>query len=524
MSALLYLLRTRVKNRLLALVKNPGGLVSVLLMAALLLFVVFTGNHATVGQQSFRDIRELYGLVLLLYAFIYISIAKNGLNKGTSLFSMADVNLLFASPVSNRRILMYGLIQQLGTSLLMAFFLLFQYSWMRQAYGVDILFIIALVLGYALTVFCGQLTAMVIYVFTSGKERRRKAIMWALVGICAFAAVWLVVHAYLGMDSLIPAITAAAQGLPLSLFPVAGWTRELVVGISTGNWLLATGMVAAVGAYIFLMVRVMTTSQADYYEDVLQATERSFSAISAAKDGVKAEALPDKVKIGKTGIGKGWGASAFFYKQRLESRRARRFILDPVSLIMLAVVLVFGFFIREEGLMPILIFATYMQFFTVTTGRWVRELLQPYVYMAPDSSFKKLFFCLMESVYKLAVEAALLTAGVALMLGLTVPEAVGFFLARLSFGLLFTAGMLLVERLFSGVRLKWLVMMIMVFMMILLSVPGIALAVWVSVAWPGVLSPNLVMTVMPALANVVVAGLAVFASRNVLANAEMNNQ
>lgn len=526
MSALVYLLRTRIKNRLISLLKSPGSVIGIILMAALLVMLVVTGSHGGEADiQAYRDISELYAGILLLFAMLFVIQAKNGLEKGSSLFSMQDVNLLFTSPLSNRRILVYGLLQQMGTSLLMGLFLLFQYGWMRNVYGVNFGFLLGVVLGYGITVFCGQLTAMVIYVNTVGSPARKRATQWTMVGVCVLAAGYLLYHAYAGRTDILGSVVAAAQGLPLAAFPVAGWAAMLIRGIAEGNILLIIGMLALCAAYIVLITRWMTSSQQDYYEDVLQATERSFTAITASKEGKASESLPTQVKVGKTGLGGGWGPSAFFYKQKLESRRARRFILDPMSLIMLAASLAFAFFLRgEDSLLGVFVFVTYMQFFTVSTGRWVRELLLPYVYMAPGSSFQKLLYCLVESLKKIAVEAVLMAVGMMLILGLSPVETIAFALARISFGMLFTAGMIVVERLFTGITLKWLVMIVMVVTELLVAIPGIVFAVWISVIAPDFLTANLRMLLLPAVINIPVSFLLVFASRNVLRTAELNNQ
>lgn len=520
MSALFYLLKTRIKNRLLSMLKNPGSLLGLLVMAALLGVSIMGGVKGN-PERLYRDPAELHAAVLLLYAAIFILVAKNGLGKGASLFSMEDVNLLFTAPVSGRRILLYGLFQQLGTSLLMGMFLLFQYSWMRNVYGASFGFVVSVMLGYALTVFCAQLTAMAIYTYASGNDRRKRGMTAVLVGIPAIAVLYVLWRGYLGRETLLPSLVAAANGLPVSLFPVAGWLREMVLSLSAGSLVMALTMFLSVGAYIALLTFLLTALQSDYYEDVLQATEIAHSAIVAAKEGKVRETLPANVKVGKTGLRKGLGAGVFFVKHRLEARRARRFILDPISLIMLAVVVAFTFFMRGTGLLGIFLFSVYMQFFTVSTGRWMRELTLPYIYMVPEKPYVKLLACLGESIVQIAVEAAVAALAIGAIMGLSALEIFALAFSRLTFGVLFTAGFLLTDRLFAGLTIKWLVYVVLFVVLILLVVPGIALGVWVLSAFPGILPENLGMLLLPAAANVPVALAALFASRNMLTHAEM---
>lgn len=518
-----YLLGTRLKNKLRALFKSPGGLISTVLLVAMLAVVVISGGQGHAEGET-RDIAELYAIVLALFGVIFFLVTKNGLGKGTSLFTMADVNLIFAAPLSSRKVLLYGLVQQLGTSLLMGFFILFQYAWMRNAYGIGVPFVLAVMVGYGLTVFCAQLTAMALYVFTSGSDRRKRTATWGLTALGAAAALYVLLRVLGGQENLIPAAVDAANSLPLVLFPVAGWMRVFVTGIDGGNALSIVLPLMATGAYIFLLVRLITRTQADFYEDVLQATERSYSAVVSAKEGKVTENMPQHIKLGKTGLGGGWGASAFAYKHRLESRRARRFILDPMSLIMLATSLIIAYFMRGEGLLPVLIFSSYMQFFTVSQGRWVRELLYPYVYRVPEKPFYKLFQCLREMFLKQLVDAAAMALGMMLIFGLSPLETAAFVIFRYSFGLLFTTGLILVERLFTNVRVKWLAMILMMVVEMILALPGIVLAVYVSTAYPAFMTEALRALLLPAALNLPLAMLVLYFSRNTLVTSEMNYQ
>ncbi|MDR0897173.1 MAG: putative ABC exporter domain-containing protein [Oscillospiraceae bacterium] len=521
MSALAYLMRRTILNKLRAMFRSVGSIISMVLVVALVALVFISSSMNGDGPMVYRPIGELTGGVLAVYVLLFVLIVKNGLNKGVSPFTMADVNLLFSAPVSNRRVLLYGLVKRLGTSLMLGFFILFQYSWMNGVYGIGVGFLIFAMLGYALTVFGAQLTAMVLYVLTSGNARRKRLATWGLVAVTGAVVLYVLVCAYLGQPDWLGGLLASLDDLAPTLYPVAGWLGYAVAAANGGDWLTVGLVLAATSTFVLLMVRLLTVTQADYYEDVLQSTETTHSAIAAAKEGKNSAALPENVRVGHTGMGKGWGASAFYYKHKLESRRARRFILDPMGLVVLGTVLVFTFFMRNEGLIGPLFFSVYMLFFTAATGRWVRELLLPYVFMVPEAPFKKLLQCLRESMQRMAFEAVLMAIGVALILKLTPVEGAAFALSRFSFALLFTAGLLLVERLFSGVKVKWLAMLLMFFVEILMMLPGIAAAIAVGILWSNLLGLNLTILLVPALLNIPVALFGLFLSRNVLQTTEI---
>ena len=113
----------------------------------------------------------------------------------------------------------------------------------------------------------------------------------------------------------------------------------------------------------------------------METAETAQSAITAQKEGQLNEVVPKNVKVGKTGLGKGWGASAIFYKHKVENRRSGVFFFSNMSLLFAAIIIVASVFMKDTGLVGIFAFATYMQLFTVALGRFNRELIKPYIYL-----------------------------------------------------------------------------------------------------------------------------------------------
>lgn len=116
-----------------------------------------------------------------------------------------------------------------------------------------------------------------------------------------------------------------------------------------------------------------------YYEDVLAATEYQ-RQVQLTRQSGSIETAPEKVRLGKTGLSRGEGASALYYKHKLEDRRARASLIGVPELIYLAITFAYTFFLREEGILPALIFATVMQVTSVMLGA-VGEGTHPAVYL-----------------------------------------------------------------------------------------------------------------------------------------------
>jgi energy-coupling factor transporter ATP-binding protein EcfA2 len=145
------------------LAEKPGQAALSIFIGAMLTMVVFSGRPDTAMNPARRDIRELTAGLFALYLLLFVLLARRGFGQGASLFRLADVNLIFAAPFRPRSVLFFGLIQQMGQSLLLGLFLALPFGWMRQLYGVSLPDLLGILLGYALTVFSAQLTAMVLY-------------------------------------------------------------------------------------------------------------------------------------------------------------------------------------------------------------------------------------------------------------------------------------------------------------------------------------------------------------------------
>ena len=98
---------------------------------------------------------------------MFVILVSAGFKNGASMFTLSDVNLLFPAPIRPRAVLYYGLFRQLGASLLLGLFLLFQYGWLHSLYGVGVGILILIVVLYGVSVFLAQVVAMAAYSLTS---------------------------------------------------------------------------------------------------------------------------------------------------------------------------------------------------------------------------------------------------------------------------------------------------------------------------------------------------------------------
>ncbi len=522
MKAIAYLFFHELKNRLISFFKRPANWIITLLAVAVLGLAIYGGNSVPLDTSSLRSMDELLTICSALFIVMFLLVTFSGLKRGTSLFSMSDVHTLFTAPVSPRRILFYGLFKQLGTSMLVGLFLLFQYSWMHQLYGISYGFLLWVLLMYGMTIFAAQLLAMTLYVLTSSAPEKRglcKAVLYVLSGLLA---VYAVVKAISAQPDWLGGLTEAGKGAAVAAFPVGGWLGGLlraICGGDVGGILLFAGLYIA---FLALLTWVVARTNTDYYEDVLGATEYAHLTRQAQKEGIVTDLGAEKAKVGTAKLGAGTGAEAIYQKIRLESRRARRFLFEPMQLIFLLCSLAYAYFMRNLGIISIFVFSTYMQLFSISNARWMRELKKPYVYLIPASPFSKLLTLIRTDMLPQLLESVIQYGIIGLaFLKVSPLETALLILARFTIGLLITAGNVLMERVFVGVKSKGVTMLIYFVAQLVLMIPSIGVTILGAVHPLSVLSSLGTAMLYMSVANTLVGLLVLYLCRNLLANAEV---
>lgn len=420
MNSLVFLLVRSAKNSLLELRRKPAKLVLWVLVIAgiggIFLLSLFT-RQKTTGSLDFVWLQGILFLLILLFFVIAI---QKGLANGDVIFDMNDVNLLFVSPVSSRLILMYGIVRMAKMAFLAGFFILFQSNSLSTGFGVGFTGVLLVLLGFMLAVGVLQILSLLIYSLTNGNPGRKRTVRI----LAALAFLPLIAYTVVQLAStgdLLPALENTLRSPFFAWTPLVGWasagTVSLIAG-DMGNGFLFYGLLVLSGALLILYIAL---SNPDYYEDVLVATETAFERKRVLAEGqINPEASSrKKVKVVKTGIG-GLGSSAIFHKHLRESFRANRFGLWGVSsVIMVAGAALFSFFLRggDGGTLILLQILMWMQIFLIGTGRGLKELYLHYLYLIPESSFRKIVWSNLEIAFKVLVESVAVFGLAGLIMG-----------------------------------------------------------------------------------------------------------
>lgn len=519
MGALGYLFFTRLKNQLKQLVRRPSKLIMALIFIAAVGITVLPSAGTNPSYESYRSIEEFYSIVALLYAAVFITVAKNGFSNGGSIFSMADVNLIFVSPIKATSALFFGMLQQLGKSLYLGVFLLFQYTLAREYYGIEYTTLMLVAVGYGLTALFSQMIATLIYMAVGSSDKKTTVGKTVFYGIAILFAAFAALKGDLLNGFDIEKAVSAVRSDIMYLFPVSGFVTLGVEGAVSGEivkLLIGIGVGIVFGlAYYLILSRV----KGDYYEDVLLSAEVSFSAITAAKEGKAQELTPKKIRVGKQGFATGSGASVIKEKHKIENRRSRVIILDKISLVITAMLAIYSFLMPQPDV--IFITSVYTLTITVATGRWAKELTSPYVYLIPEKPFRKLLYMIWEQIPRITAESIICFIPIHFILEEEISVTVSMIAARIGFGFVFIGANLIMQRLFGKSEKNALNIIIYMLITLLLSVPAV-IAVIIVVFSPALTMELCLLATVPV--NIAVSAVTLFFVRNILQYSEYNNR
>lgn len=502
MNALFCLTAQKIKNKLLEMLKNPFKLVVLIGFTVLLVM-----NFSLSGSTAFgeRPLAEFRAIVFGFYALCFISEVKKGFYSGGTMFSMADVNLLFMSPISSVSVLFHGMLSRLGSSLFMALAFVYQFTLLKGIYAISVTDMLTAIGGYAAVLFLSQLTGMLIYSFTCGdtlKIKRAKAFLYSLFGAFAlFLAVRLAFSPYLTAT----AVALEVISLPMRLFPVAGWVFTAVEGI-----MLSAPLKISVGAAASLVFAVLgfvliAFSKNGFYEDVMLSCEKN-------ADRRADEGSSTNVRRQKSGsLKNGRGASVLFFKHCLENRRTKTAFFSASSFLYLVLIGVYGFLFKGDFAI-IFSFSCMVSFVPVLSGRWLRELTMPHVFLIPEPPVKKLFFLLPEMLPRLITESVLQCALIAFICDLGITAVLSLIAARLSVSFVLMGSALLAARIFREKEKNNIFLSLSVLPGIIFTLPSVvALTASLNFGFGLVLS-----FVFMSIVNLIASAVLLFSARNIL--------
>lgn len=481
MKALVYLLLTTMKNRILSLKKRPALLVLYLLIVVGITVMIFSSiQSGGPNMKAYSDIRVLYAIVAGIGGMFLFSFVTTGLSTGSTLFSMADVGLLFVAPVSSKKILIYGLIKQMATTFLSAIFILYQVRTLKNSFGLGVGTIFNVFFIYAILIFFCQLMSIGIYILSNGNAKRKNQVKAVLYGLFAVTALGIYYQYVLNGGTVLQALLSLMSYKPFHFLPVIGWAVMFVSASVEGNLIYLMIALLLFLLSSIVIISLFTSGDADYYEDVLSSTEVVYNKLQDAKNGKKAVSKRKvKVKEEQTGLQSGKGYTAIFYKHLLEKKRTSRFVfLDTYSILAAGGAGLVCYFMNTEFSVYIVLgILVYIQFFATVLGKLSDELSKPYIYMIPEKSIKKVVAASMTTIIKPCFDAVIIFTVVCIFSKTSPLLNLFLALAYASTGTIFVSYSLLCQRIFGGQPNKLISATLGLTLFVIVMAPGIGISI-----------------------------------------------
>ena len=163
--------------------------------------------------------------------------------------------------------------------------------------------------------FSSEVVALGLYNLTVTRVWLRSWLSRIPLLTAAILAVIVLMKSRLQQISLLDAAVSTFDQTFLHFFPVTGWITGWTMGIIQGNWQPALLDLLLLLVTLCSLIAVVWRSDADYYEDVLVATENKFNTIQAAKEGRRVLSdQPERKRFinRKASLAAGWGCFGLF--------------------------------------------------------------------------------------------------------------------------------------------------------------------------------------------------------------------
>jgi hypothetical protein len=390
---LTYLLTRLVAGRLRAMKKHPSQIIFITIVVALFATILILSSGDTDRKIGWVDEPTRGAIITVIcLVFSYLSV-RTGLKNGSTFYRLADVNLVFPSPVSQRNVLLYGFARQLGIGVLVLVWLGLQTINLQGLFAITGNGFIPFAAGAFLLTCYMPVVSMLIYGSVLRNPSRRVWLKRGLSGAVTSVAVLAIIAVVLTADPT-RAFYIVFDHQIIPYIPVIGWIRTLMTAAYLG-WSVYTWVSLSLSAVgLLLLVWYMLRSDLDFYEDVLLVTEKKETAIRQKKKGQS----PFHTHTGKVrkikSFYRGYGASALFYRQLLEYRKTGYFLFGKSTLLVAPIALVASYLLRNEpmGIYYLLYISLYVLFFLSLAGKWDQELTKPYIFLIPARPLVKILY------------------------------------------------------------------------------------------------------------------------------------
>lgn len=434
------------------------------------------------------------GTMVLLIAMILIGI-YSGSKNGGDIFLMADVNFLFSAPMKAQSILMFRLSFQMVGLMVASLYMLFQVPNLIINVGLSGFSVFIILMAWMMFLFLSKIMSVFTYTLTSTHESLKERVVPFVITVASIL-VLAVGSVFLYTQRDIEQTLALTFCSPWSDYvPMVGWFKAMVVG----------GINGEVGkSLIFLALNVLTVVlltlltwklKADFFEDALSGASTRDDITKSAQEGrnlkqneKKSARRAKRLEKKADSVMKGWGASTFLYKNLMNRKRFAKFGIATNTMITYfsTSVLAALFFwkatdIREiDALCFILAGVVFFRNFGNPIGV---ETSHNWIFLVPDSAYKKVFFALISGTIDCAIDLLPGLVAANVILGCNPLPTLLWYVTLISMDFMYSCFGLLMEALLPASSMdmvKSILQMMFRFMIILVVVGSFLVGLFIS--------------------------------------------
>ncbi|MCM0650341.1 putative ABC exporter domain-containing protein [Clostridium swellfunianum] len=520
MRALFYIIRKSFKNGIKQLIKKPGKLIGYLIFTALIIFPLVMSSKTGLATSEINP--DLYSSIATAIILLFsIPDLLSSVNNGANFFRGADINLVFTAPFSPQKVLIYGFIKQIYNSFIAVIFVLFQAPQLTRFKNIKPYAIFVIFGGLFLMLLVNSIIKMLLYSISS-KSENSKVIIKTIFKVLLLAVVVFYFYSLYILRAPGKALMFLLSHSLFGYIPVYGWTREIIMAGITGISSITIVYLIILILFAALCIYILYSLKLDFYEDVLASTELKEATLTAARKGEKVYLKNSKkTRVRKVQYKqKGKGASAIFWRHILEYKKTGFGFINFASLLYAIVAITAGLFFPFKDLRVILGFTMYLHMIFTFASKWQQELSNPYIFLIPDNSFKKVVYSTVVDNIKNLIDGCIIFIISGILFKANLLLIILNIIAFASIGSLFVYGGVLARRVFGNTNSLVLTSLIRFALLLLIVAPGVA--VWgilngINNTLTGQITANAVFI----LYNVIFSSLIILLGKGIFENIEL---
>ena len=320
--------------------------------------------------------------------------------SGASVFTMPDVNLLFAAPMKPQSVLLFKLMNQILLMVAASVYLVFQIPNLVVHVGLDALTVISVFAAWIFILIYGKLINVFVFTLTSTKTNLKRFIRPTAYALIAVLALSFLAFYKTGSDTLPGAVLSFFGNTATRYIPIYGWIKGMVMWSAEGNALMfAVSLVLLVLGVVALAFGAWRI-KADFYEEAMAKSQETAELLSASTEGSTAKRKKDRSeKLERDGLNRGSGANIFFFKSLYNRFRFAHFKFftktsETYLVISVGVVLISIFAKIDIDFTWLGIGFCALVFFRSLGNPMAQDMSKDYLITVPATSHSKVFWSL----------------------------------------------------------------------------------------------------------------------------------